>query len=82
MRIAVWLVALFAVVFGVVGVFTPDSLTLRAVGAVALVGGLATPLFGVERHRPLTFAVLRRFSRTLEAGGQFGVYLIDLENRE
>jgi hypothetical protein len=83
------LVALFIMVVGVAGIFTPDSLirvgryvvtpvglyavavfrvgiglvlmlvarmsrapkTLRAFGAVALIAGLATPLFGVERAR-------------------------------
>jgi len=91
MRIAALLVALFAIVVGVVGIFTPDSLmtigryvatpvglyaiaalrvaiglvlmlvapisrvprTLRVVGAVVLVAGLATPLFGVERTRAI-----------------------------
>jgi hypothetical protein len=90
-RIAALLVALFAIVVGVVGIFTPDSLmtigqyvvtpvglyaiaalrvaiglvlmlvapisrvprTLRVVGAVVLVAGLATPLFGVERTRAI-----------------------------
>jgi hypothetical protein len=85
------LVALFIIVVGVAGIFTPDSLirvgryvvtpvglyavavfrvgiglvlmlvarmsrapkTLRAFGAVALVAGLATPLFGVERARAI-----------------------------
>jgi hypothetical protein len=85
------LVALFIMVVGVAGIFTPDSLirvgryvvtpvglyavaifrvgiglvlmlvarmsrapkTLRAFGAVALVAGLATPLFGVERARAI-----------------------------
>ena len=91
MRIAALLVALFVIVVGVVGIFTPDSLmtigryvvtpvglyaiaalrvaiglvlmlvapisrvprTLRVVGAVVLVAGLATPLFGVERTRAI-----------------------------
>jgi hypothetical protein len=91
MRIAALLVALFAIVVGVVGIFTPNSLmtigryvvtpvglyviaavrvaiglvlmlvapisrvprTLRVVGAVVLVAGLATPLFGVERTRAI-----------------------------
>jgi flagellar biosynthesis protein FliR len=91
MRIAALLVALFAIVVGVVGIFTPDSLTtigryvvtpvglyviaavrvagglvlmlvapnsrvprtLRVVGAVVLVAGLVTPLFGVERARAI-----------------------------
>jgi hypothetical protein len=91
MRIAVLLVALFATVIGVVGIFSPESLltigryvvtpvglyavaalrvaiglllllaapisrvprTLRVVGAVVLVAGLATPLFGVERTRAI-----------------------------
>jgi hypothetical protein len=91
MRIAALLVAIFAIVVGMVGIFTPDSLltvgryvvtpvglyaiaalrvavglvlmmvaptsrvpkTLRVVGAVVLVAGLATPLFGVERTRAI-----------------------------
>jgi hypothetical protein len=91
MKIAASLVAVFAIVVGVVGIFTPDSLmaigryvvtpvglyviaalrvviglvlmlvapisrvprTLRVVGAVVLVAGLATPLFGVERTRAI-----------------------------
>ena len=91
MRIAALLVALFAIVVGVVGIFKPDSLmtigwyvvtpvglyviaavrvviglvlmlvapisrvprTLRVLGAVVLVAGLATPLFGVERTRAI-----------------------------
>ena len=91
MRIAALLVALFAIVGGVVRIATPDSLmtigryvatpvglyviaairvaiglvlmlvaptsrvprTLRVVGAVVLVAGLATPLFGVERTRAI-----------------------------
>jgi hypothetical protein len=91
MRIAALLVALFAIVGGVVRIVTPDSLmtigryvatpvglyviaairvaiglvlmlvaptsrvprTLRVVGAVVLVAGLATPLFGVERTRAI-----------------------------
>ena len=91
MRIAALLVALFAIVVGVVGIVTPDSLmtigryvatpvglyviaairvaigvvlmlvaptsrvprTLRVVGAVVVVAGLATPLFGVERTRAI-----------------------------
>jgi hypothetical protein len=85
------LVALFIMLVGMVGVFTPDSLTtiglymatpsglyalaafrvviglvlilvapisrapktLRVLGAVALVGGLTTPLLGVERVRAI-----------------------------
>ena len=91
MRFLALLVALFIMVVGLVGAFTPDSLitvgryvvtpvglyaiaavrvgiglvlmliapisrapkTLRALGAVALVAGLATPLFGVERARAI-----------------------------
>ena len=91
MRIAAFLIALFAIVVGVVGIVTPDSLmtmgryvatpvglyviaairvaigvvlmlvaptsrvprTLRVVGAVVVVAGLATPLFGVERTRAI-----------------------------
>ena len=91
MRIAALLVALFAIVVGVVGIFMPDSLitigryvatpvglyviaairvaiglvlmlvaptsrvprTLRVVGAIVVVAGLATPLFGVERTRAI-----------------------------
>jgi hypothetical protein len=91
MRVAAFLIALFAIVVGVVGIVTPDSLmtigryvatplglyviaairvaiglvlmlvaptsrvprTLRVVGAVVLVAGLATPLFGVERTRAI-----------------------------
>ena len=91
MRIAALLVALFAIVIGVVGILTPDTLmtigryvvtpvglyaiaairvaigvvlmlvaptsraprTLRVVGAIVLVAGLATPLFGVERTRAI-----------------------------
>ena len=91
MRFLTLLVALFIMVVGLVGVFTPDSLmavgryvvtplglyvvaavrvgiglllilvarisraprTLRAFGAVVLVAGLATPLFGVERTRAI-----------------------------
>jgi len=91
MRIAALLVALFAIVVGVVGIVMPDSLmtigryvatpvglyviaavrvaiglvlmlvaptsrvprTLRVVGAVVIVAGLATPLFGVERTRAI-----------------------------
>ena len=91
MRSLALLVALFIMVVGMAGVFTPDSLitvgryvvtpvglyavaalrvgiglvlmlvarisrapkTLRAFGAIALVAGLATPLFGVERARAI-----------------------------
>jgi hypothetical protein len=91
MRVAAFLIALFAIVVGVAGIVTPDSLmtigryvatpvglyviaairvaigvvlmlvaptsrmprTLRVVGAVVLVAGLATPLFGVERTRAI-----------------------------
>ena len=89
MRFLALLVALFVMVVGLAGVFTPDSLiavgryvvtpvglyaiaaaraavglllmlvapisrtpkTLRALGVVVFVAGLATPLFGVERSR-------------------------------
>lgn len=91
MRSLALLVALFIMVVGVTGIFTPDSLvmvgryvvtpvglyavaalrlgvglvlmlvargsrfpkTLRVLGAVVLVAGLATPLFGVERARAI-----------------------------
>lgn len=91
MRTAALLVALFVIVVGVVGIFSPESLltvgryvvtpaglyaiaalrvaiglllmlvapisrvprTLRIVGAIVLVAGLATPLFGVERTRAI-----------------------------
>lgn len=91
MRPLALLVALFAMLVGVVGLVTPDRLmtigryvatpaglyavaavrvaiglvlmlaapisrvprTLRVVGAVVLVAGLATPLFGVERTRAI-----------------------------
>ena len=91
MRFLLLLVALFIMVVGVVGIFTPDSLitvgryvltpvgmyaiaavrvgiglllmlvarssrapkTLRALGAVVLVAGLVTPLFGAERSRAI-----------------------------
>ena len=91
MRSLVLLVALFVMVVGMVGIFTPDSLlavgryvltpgglyaiaalrvgiglllmlaarisraprTFRALGALVLVAGLATPLFGVERSRAI-----------------------------
>ena len=91
MKVLALLVALFIMVVGLVGAFTPDSLItvgryvvtpvglyaiaavrvsiglvlmlvapisrapkpLRALGAVALVAGLATPLFGVERTRAM-----------------------------
>ena len=91
MRVLTLFVALFIMVVGLVGVFTPDSLitvgryvvtpiglyviaavrvgvglllilvarisraprTLRVFGAVVLVAGLATPLFGVERARAI-----------------------------
>jgi hypothetical protein len=91
MRSAALLVALFAIIVGIVGLVSPDSLmtigryvitpvglyaiavlrvgiglllilvapisrapkTLRAFGAVVLVAGLTTPLFGIDRIRAI-----------------------------
>jgi hypothetical protein len=91
MRIATLIVAVFIILVGVVGMFTPDSLLtigrsvitpaglyaiaalrvgigillmlvapisrvpriFRVVGAIVVVAGIATPLFGVERSRAI-----------------------------
>jgi hypothetical protein len=91
MRSLAWLVALFIIVVGLVGIVAPDRLltvgrqvvtpgglyaiavlrvgiglvlmlvapisrapkTLRALGAVVIVAGLTTPLFGVDRARAI-----------------------------
>jgi hypothetical protein len=115
------LIALFVMVVGTVGLFTPDSLiavgryvvtpiglyavaalrvamglllmmvarisrapkTLRAVGAVVIVAGLTTPLFGVERVRAMLdweatqgTALIRTVAGLLLAGGAFLAFAV------
>jgi len=46
------LVALFIMVVGIAGVFAPGGV-MTIGGAVIVIAGLATPLFGVERVRAI-----------------------------